>query len=66
MLEVAGGRREPAQFVSLLRGGERREAGVTAPAHGLYLVGVGYGGERVLGPQGTAAPPAESLLACAA
>jgi tRNA pseudouridine38-40 synthase len=49
MLEVAGGRREPAQFVSLLTGARRREAGVTAPAHGLHLVGVGYAGERVLG-----------------
>jgi tRNA pseudouridine38-40 synthase len=49
MLEVAGGRREPAQFASLLTGARRREAGVTAPAHGLHLVGVGYGGEPVLG-----------------
>jgi tRNA pseudouridine38-40 synthase len=51
MLEVAGGRREVADFVSLLAGAQRSEAGRTAPAHGLYLAGVGYGSERVLGPR---------------
>jgi tRNA pseudouridine38-40 synthase len=51
MLEVAGGRREQAQFAALLRGGRRDEAGVTAPAHGLHLVGVGYGVERILEPR---------------
>jgi tRNA pseudouridine38-40 synthase len=48
MLEVAGGRRSVADFVALLGGRPRSEAGRTAPAHGLYLAGVGYGGERVL------------------
>jgi tRNA pseudouridine38-40 synthase len=51
MLEVADGRRTPASFVALLSGRVRSEAGPTAPAHGLYLVGVGYGGKRVLGPR---------------
>jgi tRNA pseudouridine38-40 synthase len=49
MLEVAGGRRTVDSFARLLSGRARSEAGPTAPAHGLYLVGVGYGGERVLG-----------------
>ena len=48
MLEVAAGRRAVADFVGLLDGQPRSAAGRTAPAHGLYLAGVGYGGERVL------------------
>ena len=49
MLEVAGGRRSVDDFVALLAGRPRSEAGATAPPYGLYLAGVGYGGERVLG-----------------
>ncbi len=48
MLEVAAGRRSVDDFVALLDGRPRSAAGRTAPAHGLYLAGVGYGGERVL------------------
>ncbi len=48
MLEVGGGRRSVASFSELLCGRPRSCAGRTAPAHGLYLAGVGYGGERVL------------------
>jgi tRNA pseudouridine38-40 synthase len=48
MLEVGVGRRSVADFVALLSGRPRSSAGRTAPAHGLYLAGVGYGGERVL------------------
>ena len=42
MLEVAAGRRGVEDFVSLLGGAPRARAGVTAPAHGLYLVGGEY------------------------
>jgi tRNA pseudouridine38-40 synthase len=42
MLEVAGGRRSLESFTKLLQGAHRREAGVTAPPHGLYLIGVRY------------------------
>ncbi len=47
MLEVGGGRRSSDSFWRCWRA-PRSAAGRTAPAHGLYLVGVGYGGERVL------------------
>jgi tRNA pseudouridine38-40 synthase len=50
MLEVGAGRRSVSSFVELLGGRPRSEAGRTAPPHGLYLAGVGYGGERVLSP----------------
>jgi tRNA pseudouridine38-40 synthase len=52
MLEVGGDRRSVAEFTELLSGRPRAQAGPTAPAHGLALVGVGYGGERVLAPRG--------------
>jgi tRNA pseudouridine38-40 synthase len=42
MLEVGGGRRSLDDFRSLLEGAPRERAGDTAPAHGLYLVGVRY------------------------
>lgn len=42
LVEVGAGRREPGWFEDLLRPAERGQAGPTAPACGLFLVGVGY------------------------
>ncbi|HEX4186304.1 MAG TPA: tRNA pseudouridine(38-40) synthase TruA [Solirubrobacteraceae bacterium] len=42
MLEVASGRRTLEQFTALLEGRPRRDAGRTAPAHGLALASVRY------------------------
>jgi tRNA pseudouridine38-40 synthase len=48
MLEVGAGRRAPGRFTELLDGRPRAEGGHTAPPQGLALLGVGYGGSRVL------------------
>ena len=48
MLEVGQQHRPAAQFAELLEGRPRQDAGVTAPPHGLELVGIGYDGRRVL------------------
>lgn len=42
MLEVAAGRRDLGSFATLLEGRPRSEGGETAPAHGLFLIGVTY------------------------
>jgi tRNA pseudouridine38-40 synthase len=54
MLQVGGGRRSVSDFVSLLSGRPRSEAGPTAPPYGLYLAGVGYEGVRILDGVGSA------------
>ena len=56
MLEVASGRRTVEEFAALLHGCPRADAGQTAPAHGLTLLGVGYAGRRVLGEDPGSAP----------
>ena len=43
MLQTAAGERPPEAFAQLLEGAQRADAGVTAPPHGLCLVGVAYG-----------------------
>jgi tRNA pseudouridine38-40 synthase len=43
MVEVAGGKRELAGYRLLLGGCDREAAGLTAPAHGLFLWDVEYG-----------------------
>ena len=50
MLEVARGRRSVDDFARLLEGRPRAEAGLTAPARGLYFAAAGYRGERLLTP----------------
>jgi tRNA pseudouridine38-40 synthase len=42
MLEVGTGRRPLEDFVALLAGAPREEAGDTAQPHGLFLAGVRY------------------------
>ena len=48
MLEVGGARRSLEAFEGLLEGRPRSQAGASAPPHGLYFAGAGYG-EQVLG-----------------
>ena len=42
LVEVGRGRRTPEEFTRVLAGRDRKSAGMTAPAHGLYLLAVHY------------------------
>ncbi len=42
LLECAAGKRDPAEMSAILAARDRTAAGLTAPAHGLYLAGVRY------------------------
>lgn len=42
LVEIGAGRREPGSIEKALRSGRREDAGPTAPACGLWLVGVSY------------------------
>ncbi len=51
LAEVGRGKRTPDELVTILAGRDRRLAGMTAPAHGLYLMAVNYGDGRENGSQ---------------
>lgn len=44
LVAIGTGKRDPDEMSDILRSGDRRQAGVTAPAHGLTLVAVHYDG----------------------
>jgi tRNA pseudouridine38-40 synthase len=52
LVEVGQGRRPPSQVAEILAAKDRTKAGITAPAHGLTLVSVGYDGRKILPPRG--------------
>jgi tRNA pseudouridine38-40 synthase len=45
LVEVGREKISPAGLRGILAGKDRKRAGMTAPAHGLYLVTVSYGGD---------------------
>ncbi|MEM5788637.1 MAG: tRNA pseudouridine(38-40) synthase TruA [Syntrophobacteraceae bacterium] len=47
IVEVGRGKRTPDDFVRILSEKDRRKAGMTAPAHGLYLMAVNYAKDGV-------------------
>ena len=42
IVEVGKGKRTTGDFERIMRSGDRRQAGMTAPGHGLYLMSVNY------------------------
>jgi tRNA pseudouridine38-40 synthase len=60
LVEIGFGRRTPSSMIDLLVAGDRTLAGPTAPASGLFLVGVEYPSGHESGPR-SLAPPEGSL-----
>jgi tRNA pseudouridine38-40 synthase len=52
LVEIGSGRRPPPWVTDLLASRDRRQAGATAPACGLYLVSVEYGDPAAVPPHG--------------
>lgn len=52
LVEVGQGRRPAGQVVEILASKDRTRAGMTAPAHGLELISVGYDGRKIGPPHG--------------
>ena len=46
LVDVGRGRHDPQWMRNIIASRDRSQAGRTAPAHGLFLVAVGYGGSR--------------------
>ena len=42
IVEVGKGKRTVGDFERVIRSGDRKQAGMTAPGHGLYLISVNY------------------------
>ncbi|MDR3556417.1 MAG: tRNA pseudouridine(38-40) synthase TruA [Syntrophobacteraceae bacterium] len=53
IVEVGKGKKTTADFERIIRSGDRRQAGITAPARGLYLISVNYGQNGRLSTGGT-------------
>ena len=53
IVEVGKGKRTTEDFERIIRSGDRRQAGMTAPGRGLYLISVNYGQNGRLSTGGT-------------
>ncbi len=46
IVEVGKGKRTTQDFDRIIRSGDRKQAGITAPGYGLYLISVNYKGTK--------------------
>lgn len=53
IVEVGKGKKTTADFERIIRSGDRRQAGMTAPGRGLYLISVNYGENGPISTGGT-------------